>query len=607
MPENSVSPQPSDHQTGKEDASHVLIEYGSYACAPCRSAQKVISRVLKNFSGDVLYVFRHKPLTSDPWAVPSAVLAEVAAKHNRFWEAHEVLMSRAIESEKDLYAVAARCGIDDDELKAALEDQELLDRLQDKDNQDAVEGVATIPTFFVNGILYEGPWDEMSLLEALDSSVAQRIEQTAREFAGWAPLTGVLLAIMSVIALLLANSGFAEPFNAWLDAPIGLQLGDFSYAFTTQSFINDFLMAIFFLVVGLEIKREITLGELSELDAALLPIAGAIGGMLVPAACYLLIVMNADEGLSGWGVPMATDIAFALGLLAMLGRRVPLSLKVFLTTLAIVDDLGAILVIAIFYGHGLNPVYGAAAAGVFLVLIGLNRFGVYNIFPYAILGIALWVCVYASGLHATLAGVLLAIAVPSRPPVNLEGLLAQANAVFKGEQTKDTDADLKDVIPSHETVRALDTIHSRIEDPAHRLERLLEPWSSFLILPIFALANAGVLLSGAGINTVSIGIVAGLVIGKPLGIVAGCWLLVKSGRSSLPDSVTWLQLLGAGLLAGVGFTMSIFISNEAFATEALVDTAKIAVLCASTVAGISGLALLYTILPRPKTKSTSGG
>lgn len=606
MPEATVSPQPSDHRTGKEDASHVLIEYGSYACAPCRSAQKVVSRVLKDFSGDVLYVFRHKPLKSDPWAVPAAVLSEVAARHDRFWRAHDVLMSQAIESEQDLYAAAELCGLDANELSAALEDQELLDSLKEKAEQGVAEGVDTIPTFFVNGILYEGPWDEMSLLEALDSSVAQRIERTAKEFAGWAPLTGVLLAIMSVIALSLANSGFAEPFNAWLDAPIGLQLGDFSYAFTTQSFVNDFLMAIFFLVVGLEIKREITLGELSDLDAALLPIAGAVGGMLVPAACYILIVMNSDQGLSGWGVPMATDIAFALGLLAILGRRVPLSLKVFLTTLAIVDDLGAIMVIAVFYGHGLNPEYALTAAAVFLVLIGLNRFGVYNIFPYAFLGIALWVCVYASGLHATLAGVLLAVAIPSRPPVNLEGLLAQVRAVFMSEEAKSSGEAIQGVIPSHHTLRELDVIHSRIESPAHRLERLLEPWSSFLILPLFALANAGVLFSGASINTISIGIVAGLVIGKPLGIVGACWLLVKSGRSSLPGSVTWLQLAGAGLLAGVGFTMSIFISNEAFATEALVDTAKIAVLSASTLAGVAGLALLYMILPRPGTRTESG-
>jgi len=606
MSEASVSPQPADHRLGEDDASHTLIEYGSYACAPCRSAQKVVSRVLRNFSGDVQYIFRHKPLASDPWAVPSAVLSEVAAKHDRFWRAHDVLMSKAIESEQDLFNAAELCGIDAEELSAALKDQQLLDDLKEKADRGAEEGVETVPTFFVNGVLYEGPWDEMSLLEALDSAVAQRVERTAREFAGWAPLTGILLAITSALALLLANSALSGEFNAWLDAPVGLELGSFSYAFTTQSFVNDFLMAIFFLVVGLEIKREITIGELSDLDVALLPIAGAIGGMLVPAACYLLITMNSDQGMSGWGVPMATDIAFALGLLAILGRRVPLSLKVFLTTLAIVDDLGAILVIAVFYGHGLNLEYGLMAAGVFIVLMMLNQAGVYNIFPYAFLGIALWVCVYASGLHATLAGVLLALAIPSRPPVNLEGLLAQARAVFSGEEARAADGAISGVIPSHQTVRTLDVIHSRIESPAHRLERLLEPWSSFLILPVFALANAGVLLSGASFNSISMGIVAGLVIGKPLGIVGGCWLLVKSGRSSLPDSVSWLQLLGAGLLAGVGFTMSIFISNEAFGTQDLVDTAKIAVLSASTVAGISGLALLYMILPQPGSRSQSG-
>lgn len=337
----------------------------------------------------------------------------------------------------------------------------------------------------------------------------------------------------------------------------------------------------------------------------MLPIAGAIGGMLVPAACYLLLAWNSQQALSGWGVPMATDIAFALGLLAILGRRVPLSLKVFLTTLAIVDDLGAILVIAVFYGDGLNATYGLAAASLFMVLIAMNRFGIYIMFPYAVLGVLLWVYVYASGLHATLSGVLLAVAVPSRPPVNLEGMLAQARAVFIGEGATNTRDATQAVMPSHCTVRALDVIHSRIESPAHRLERLLEPWSSFFILPVFALANAGVLLSGAEVSTVSVAIFAGLFIGKPLGIVGACWFLVKSGYSKLPDSINWGMLLGAGLLAGVGFTMSIFISNEAFATADLMDDAKIAVLTASSVAAVTGLALLYLILPRPGTRSQS--
>ena len=299
---------------------------------------------------------------------------------------------------------------------------------------------------------------------------------------------------------------------------------------------------------------------------------------------------------------MATDIAFSLGLLSLLGRRVPLRLKVFLTALAIVDDLGAIVAIAVFYGHGFEPAYALAALACFGMLAAMNWAGVYSTVPYAVLGVVLWYLVYASGVHATLAGILLAITVPTRPPPNLKGLLAQAQAIIDPEIDRLAGAAAQ--YPQRQVIRALDAVHDRIESPAHRLERTLEPWSSFLILPLFALANAGVALDlGALDAAVIIGIGLGLIVGKPLGIVGVVWLAVRARLVELPASFNWLSLTGVAALAGVGFTMSLFIANEAFGVTALGASAKLAVLGASVCSAVIGVALLAWSLPRVGARS----
>ena len=294
---------------------------------------------------------------------------------------------------------------------------------------------------------------------------------------------------------------------------------------------------------------------------------------------------------------MATDIAFSLGLLALLGRRVPLRLKVFLTALAIVDDLGAILVIALFYGHGFEVTYAGIAFACLGGLVVLNKAGVYSALPYALLGCVLWFAVYASGVHARLAGILLAMTVPTRPLPNLQGLLAQAEAILEPEIARLNEE--ADSYPAKRVIRALDQVHDRIESPAHRMERTLEPWSSLIILPLFALANAGVTLGGSTLDWRLVGAIAlGLVVGKPLGVAGAAWLVTRLGWADWPDSINLGSLLGAGALAGVGFTMSLFIANESFTDAALTDTARFGVLLASAAAAILGLAILYRSLPR---------
>ncbi|RYD39478.1 MAG: Na+/H+ antiporter NhaA, partial [Verrucomicrobiaceae bacterium] len=342
------------------------------------------------------------------------------------------------------------------------------------------------------------------------------------------------------------------------------------------------LLAIFFLVVGLEIKREFTVGRLATLRSGALPVVAALGGITVPILFYLAIA-PAGPLAAGWAVPIATDTAFAVAIIVLLGARVPVELRVFLTAAVIIDDLVAIGIIAAFYTDAINVHYLIASVIVTLLLVAFNRWGIYRPLPYAVLGIVLWVCLHDAGLHATLAGVILALVTPARPPAKLHVLMAQAESILQAETRHRRDALMRHG-PSEPALRALDAIHDRIESPTDKLLRSMEPWSSYVVLPIFALANAGVILSLSVVETHSrlmLAIIAGLVLGKPVGIFAASWLAVRFRIAVKPEQYSWRQLAGAGALAGIGFTMSLFIASEAFPVPADFAAAKIAIFTAS--------------------------
>jgi NhaA family Na+:H+ antiporter len=354
-------------------------------------------------------------------------------------------------------------------------------------------------------------------------------------------------------------------------------------------------MVIFFFVVGLEIKREIQVGELSSFRQAALPVAAALGGMLLPAALYLLV--NAGtEGARGWAVPMATDIAFALGVMALAGSRVPLSLKVFLTALAIVDDIGAVLVIALFYTAEIVWL-NLALAGLFLgLLIVANIVGARSPILYALLGIGLWAAFLGSGLHATLAGILVALTIPARGKIHSREFLSRARKLLHDfEHTGETD---KGLLTSHqqEALQSLEDAAQEIETPLQRLEHALHPWVTFGIIPLFALANAGVSLGGdllsIFLERVSLGVILGLLVGKQVGVSLAAWLAVKLKLADLPEDVSWKQIYAVGWLAGIGFTMSLFVSALAFGEARNLEAAKVGILGASLIAGIVGFFLL---------------
>ena len=425
------------------------------------------------------------------------------------------------------------------------------------------------------------------------------VERIVRPFQGFAHKQssgGILLIIATALALLWANSPWAESYAALWHTKLTVGVGNFSVSKDLTHWINDGLMAVFFVVVGLEIKREILVGELSSIRDATLPVAAALGGALVPALIYLAI--NAGtEGSAGWGIPMATDIAFALGVLALLGERAPTSLKVFLTALAIVDDIVAVLVIALFYTSEIS--WGALGVGaVFLAaLIVANLLGVGRTLVYAVLGVGLWLCFLLSGVHATIAGVLLALTVPAISFINPGAFLERSRYVL--DRFEKAGEKGENVLSNEERQAALHALNHaayKLEPPLHELEHTLHPWVVFAILPLFALANAGVQLGGgiadALTSSVVLGIVAGLIVGKQLGITLFAWLAVKSGVSELPEGIRWRHVYGAGWLAGIGFTMSLFISDLAFSDGRLVYAAKLGILVASLIAGVVGWVIL---------------
>ncbi|MCB0209212.1 MAG: Na+/H+ antiporter NhaA [Anaerolineae bacterium] len=469
-------------------------------------------------------------------------------------------------------------------------------------------GVNGTPTFFLNGVRHDEPWDFYSVVEAAEKPLAIKIRLLAQDFTSLAASGSLVLLLFTILALIWANSPLAESYYSLWESELMVSLGQFSFSEHLLGWVNDGLMVIFFFVVGLEIKREVMSGELASPKKAALPIAGALGGMIAPAIIYTVFNLG-GSGMPGWGTPMATDIAFTLGVLALLGTRAPLPLKIFFAALAIADDLGAVLVIAIFYTEEIS--FGAlgVAAVFFIMLILLNKIRVYSAIPYTLLGICMWAAFIQSGVHPTIAGVLVALTIPSRSPINVRPLLVQAQSVVDDFEVPEK---WRDTIDSRRqaTIQTLETITNKMQSPAQRLEHQLNNLSIFFILPIFALANAGVELDVSAashlVSPVGLGIICGLVLGKPIGISLLCWLTVKLGLAELPSGINWRHFVSSTFLAGIGFTMSLFIAGAAFPdNHVLLSSAKLAVFTASITAGVIGwiLVSMNSSIPQTSTKN----
>ncbi|AHF11702.1 sodium:proton antiporter [Barnesiella viscericola DSM 18177] len=426
---------------------------------------------------------------------------------------------------------------------------------------------------------------------------------------------GNVLIVATLLAFILANSPLADLYFSWWAQPASLQIGGFNLfshggeSMTVMAFINDALMAIFFFAIGLEIKREVLVGELTSLKQALLPIVAAIGGMVVPVLLFMYVGRGSDF-LRGSAIPMATDIAFSLGVLAMLGKRVPIALKIFLTTLAVVDDIGGILVIAIFYSSHIEVTYLLYAVGVFLALWIGGRAGVNSKMFYFILGGVVWFLFLNSGIHPTIAGVLVAFCVPAKPVLATSHFISTIRKEivnFPQEQFADTD---QSIMLSKEQLNCLKSIESasdKVISPLQDLEDTLHPVINYLIIPLFAFANAGIVLSGLELSSlfseISLAIFLGLLLGKFLGIFLSSWIVIKLKIVSMPTHVTWKSLAAVSVLGGIGFTVSLFIANLSFGDmgpegAVLLERAKLGIVAGSLASGIVGYFLLNLFLPK---------
>jgi NhaA family Na+:H+ antiporter len=443
----------------------------------------------------------------------------------------------------------------------------------------------------------------MREVRALGSPLNRQVLLPAERFIYSETISGALLLACAVVALLWANSPWSQSYFALRDIPVSFQIGAFSVAMDLQHWINDGLMAIFFFVVALEIKRELISGDLSDKRKAALPVAAALGGMIVPAGLYLALNFG-GAGALGWGIPMATDIAFAVAILALLGERVPSQLRIFLLTFAIADDVGSILVIAVYYTAHFSLEAMGLAIGVLGLMLAMRRLGFRSTLAYVLPAVVFWVAMLKSGVHATIAGVILGAITPAKSSGRKSTFVETMRATLP---------DVRDSLDREESERSevmigrIEELARQTESPLERLERMVHPWTSYLVLPLFALVNAGVALSAEFIrqaltSSVTLGVMLGLVVGKVVGVTGFAWLSVRLGWATMPGGVAWPHITGAGLIGGVGFTVSLFITGLAFSDKMLIEEAKVGVLAASLIAALGGylFLLLYSRRTQPR-------
>jgi NhaA family Na+:H+ antiporter len=598
-----------DHLRGAwTDESVVVVAYQDFLCPYCRRLRQVFNRLREALGDRLVYVFRHFPNErAHPGAELAARASEAAARQGRFYEMHDRLFDHEPPIDRaELLEIARSIGLD-----VALFERDLdSDEVKGRVNQDLVDGrkngVTGTPTLFVDDIRYDGAWDYHSMLEGLERPVAARVSRSARVFASLPTSAGLVLVATALLAIVCANSGLAPLYERLMNARLGVGPVEGLLALSVRDWLSEGLLALFFLLVGLEIRRELTTGALADRRAALLPIFAAVGGVIAPASIYLAWIHG--PAAQGWSIPTATDVAFTLGLLALLGERIPTSLRVFVAALAVVDDVLSVLTLAIFYPRSFTPSYIFAVLGCCLLLFGLNRARVYASWPYVIVSFALWVSLHALGVHAALAGVLLAICVPTQPRPLVAPLLAQAATALAELEHAESIARREGRNPTqllHEELwewaaRNLSAASARLASPAERIERAVAPWSAYVILPAFAFSATGVRIvsdfSSPGARRLFGAVSVALVVGKPLGVLVASAIAIALGIAIAPAGVSRRQFVGAACLCGVGDTMALLMADRAF-SPADAAIAKLAVLAGSLVAGALGTLVLSQRAP----------
>ena len=607
----AVDPE-SDHVRGTwSDEAVFLVGYQDFLCPYCRRLRPVMRRLREVLGDRLIYVFRHFPNErANPGANLAARASEAASLQGRFFEMHDAIFDQELPiGRTELLRLAAAVGLDPSRFEGDL-DSEPVRAPVERDIEDGREnGVTATPTLFVDGLRYDGAWDYHSMLEALERPVAARVHRSARVFASLPTSAGLILLLTALLAIVCANTPLAPLYERAMNAHLGIGPVGRLLSLTTREWLSEGLFTLFFLIVGLEIRREMTVGALRSRRAALLPLVAAMGGVVTPALVYL--ALNRGATARGWPIPTATDVAFSLGLLALLGDRVPSGLRVFVAALAVADDVLSVFTLAFFFPGGFAPVYAPAVSASLLSLFALNRARVYARWPYVLATLATWLSLHALGVDAALAGVLLALAVPTRPPPAPAPLLAQAaNALAALDQTE-TEARRRNGDPSRLgtgpvwewAARNLSAAAERLLSPAERMERAVAPWSTYVVLPLFAFSATGVSfaihLSSPERLHILAGTVLGLIAGKPIGVLVASAVAVRTGLAAPLEGVTFRQFVGAACLCGVGDTMALLMADRAF-TPGEAAVAKLGVLAGSVIAGLVGTA----VLTQPQATST---
>jgi len=589
---------------GADEGVATLVVYADYLCPYCRGLRHVLAHLRQTLGDRVVYVFRHFP---DERAHPGAEFlsraAVAAGAQGRFWEMHDwIYEHKPPIAPEQVFAFVKSLGLDEERFRRDLDSAATIERVQSDVMDARSTGVTGTPTFFIDGIRYDGAWDYHSMLEALQQPVAAQVQRTARVFASLPASGGFVLLLAAAAALVCANTPLAPYYRFVMDTSFAVGPAGHAVSMTIGAWFSEGLLAIFFLLVGLGIRREITSGALTNPKAAVLPIVAAFGGVLAPAAIYLAI--NTGATARGWAVPTATDVAFTLGILALLGDRVPIALRVFVAALAVVDDILSMLTLAIFSPQSFEVIWLFASGIAVALMLALNRARVYAGWPYAVVAIGLWLGLHASGVHAALAGVLLAAFLPTRPAPAAGPLLAQAATALAALEQAEKDAGQSSAAqrriqqePIWEWAsRNLSAASSRLLSPADRIERAVAPWSAYVILPLFAFSATGIALAVDLHSTeavrVLLGVVAGLVLGKPLGVLIVSGLAIKSGIAVAPRGVSLCMFVGAACLCGVGDTVALLMADEAFPHSADAAVAKIGVLSGSILAAALGVVVL---------------
>jgi NhaA family Na+:H+ antiporter len=596
-----------DHVRDDPDPDAVsMVVYADYLCPYCRRLRRVILRLQQALGKRLAYVFRHFPNErAHPGAEFLARAAEAAGEQDHFWEMHDWLYDHEPPfTRNDTLEFARSLGLDMERFNRDLEADEIRRRVEEDLIEGRRNGVTGTPTLFIDGLRYDGAWDFYSMLEAVERPVGTRVERSARAFASLPASGGLMLLLAAAAALVCANTPLAPYYHLFIESPFGIGPPERMFSLTVGAWFSEGLLAIFFLLVGLEIRRELTAGALADRRAALLPVVAAIGGVLAPAAIYL--ILNRGPAASGWSVPTATDIAFTLGILALLGRRIPSGLRVFVAALAVVDDILSVLTLAIFYPRGFAPMWLVASGAAVALLFALNRSRVYAAWPYVVITVALALFLHGSGVHAALAGVILAAFLPTRPAPAAAPLLAQAATALA--ELEHAEHELKAARTARRGIeqepiwdwasRNLSAASERLLSPADRIERAVAPWTAYLILPLFAFSATGIDLHvdvwSPAARSILLGVILGLVIGKPLGIALASWLTIKARIAVAPDGVTLRNFIGAACLCGVGDTVALLMADQAFPEGPESAVAKIGVLVGSTLAAVIGAAVLAT-------------